>query len=183
MIPIITRHWWVLSIRGALAIAFGVLAIAFPPATFVFLAVFVAAYLALDGVFAIVAGIRAAESHRRWWPFALEGIANLFAGAIVFVAPGTLIYLVGFWAIATGLLLLIPALSLPTGSGRWLLALNGAVSLVFGVLIVAQPEVGLLFVIWAVAIYALLFGAGLLLLSVSVRALHRSHALHRTQPV
>ena len=64
MIPIVTGHWWALALRGVLAVVFGILAFAYPPATVQFLAIFLAAYLVLDGILAIVAGVRAAERHR-----------------------------------------------------------------------------------------------------------------------
>jgi uncharacterized membrane protein HdeD (DUF308 family) len=179
MLPIITRHWWVLVLRGALAILAGLLAIIFQGVAFAFLAVFIAAYLVIDGIMALVAGIRAAEDHRRWWPFALEGLADLLAGAIVYFEPGILVILVAAWAIVTGLMLLIPAFTLPAGSGRWFLVLNGAVSLLLGLIIAVQPIAGVVFIVWSVAIYALLFGIGLIALGLHVRGLHQSVALGR----
>jgi uncharacterized membrane protein HdeD (DUF308 family) len=172
MTPIITKHWWALVLRGALAIAFAVLSIAFPPITFVFLAIFVAAYLVLDGIIAIVAGIHAAELHRRWWPFAVEGVLDLLAGAIIYFDPGVVVFMVALWAIVTGLLLVVPALSLPGGAGRWFLVLNGVVSLLLGVAMLALPAAGVLFVVWSVAIYALIFGVGLIALGLRVHKLH-----------
>src|SRR5579859_6219107 len=115
MIPIITGHWWALALRGAIAIVFGVLALGYPQITFALLAIFVAAYLVIDGIFAIVIGVRAAENHRRWWPFALEGIVDIAAGAILYAMPDVLIVMMAIWAIATGLLLLVPAFGLPGG--------------------------------------------------------------------
>jgi len=52
-------------------------------------------------VFAIIAGLRAAQRHDRWWPFAIEGLASLAAGVITFLMPAAtafaLLLLVGFW--------------------------------------------------------------------------------------
>jgi uncharacterized membrane protein HdeD (DUF308 family) len=172
MTTIITRHWWALALRGVLAVLLGVFAIAFPPATFVLLAMLIAAYLALDGVVAIVAGVRAAERHRRWWPFLVEGALDLVAGAIIFFDPDVLVFLVAVWAIATGLFMLAPAFTLPGGSGKWFLVLNGLISLALGVAILAKPVAGLLFIAWSVGIYALIFGTGLIALGLHVRALH-----------
>jgi len=175
MLPIITRHWWALVLRGVVALVFGGLALAYPPITFDILAIFVSAYLVIDGVFAIVAGIRAAERHRRWWPFALEGLLDLAAGVIVFMAPGVLLGLLAFWAIVTGLLLIVPAFGVPGAAGRWLLVLNGMLSLLLGVVILVQPLTGVLFVAVSVGLYALLFGIGLIALGLHVRKLQASH--------
>ena len=43
MLPIITQHWWVLVLRGVIALALGALAFAFPGVTIVFAAAFLAA--------------------------------------------------------------------------------------------------------------------------------------------
>jgi uncharacterized membrane protein HdeD (DUF308 family) len=172
MTPIITRHWWALVLRGALAIGFALLAIAFAPATFVLLALFLAAYLVLDGVIAIVAGVRAAERHRRWWPFAVEGVLDLLAGAIIYFDPAVVVFLVAIWAIGTGLLLLVPAFGLTGGAGKWLLILNGAVSILLGLAFLAAPVAGVLFLVWSIAIYAVIFGVGLIALGLRVRTLH-----------
>ena len=174
MIPIVTRHWWALALRGVLAVLFAILAFAYPPATVLFLAIFVAAYLVLDGILAIIAGIHAAERHRRWWPFAVEGIADLVAGAIVYFDPLVLTVLVGIWALLTGMLMLFPAFALPGGGGKWLLVLNGLVSLLLGIVILAQPAAGVIFIAVSLGIYALLFGIGLIALAFRVRALHQA---------
>lgn len=172
MLPIITRHWWVLVLRGVIAVAFGLFAFAFQDVAFAVLATFIAAYLVIDGIIALIAGIRAAEDHRRWWPFVLEGIADLLAGAIVYFAPGVLIILVAAWAFVTGLLMIVPAFSLPAGSGKWFLILNGVISLLLGAIIAIHPIAGVLFIVWSMAAYALIFGVGLIALGFKVRTLH-----------
>lgn len=174
MIPIITGHWWALVLRGVIALIFGVLALAYPPLTFELLAIFVAAYLIIDGIFAIIAGVRAAESHRRWWPFALEGLIDIAAGVFIYGLPGLLIGMIAFWAIVTGLILIVPAFGLPGGAGKWLLILNGAVSILFGIVVAIQPLTGVFFVALSVGIYAILFGVGLITLGLRVRRLHQS---------
>jgi uncharacterized membrane protein HdeD (DUF308 family) len=174
MLPIITRHWWALVLRGVIAVLFGIMSLLYPPATFEFLALFLAAYLVLDGVFALVLGIRAAENHRRWWPFALEGLADLAAGAIIYVHPEVLVVLVAVWAFVTGLMLLAPAFAIPGGAGRWFLVLNGLISIMLGTIIALRPLAGVVFIVWIVAIYALLFGIGLIMLGFHVRSLHRA---------
>jgi uncharacterized membrane protein HdeD (DUF308 family) len=176
MIPVITGHWWAIVLRGVLAVLFGLWAVAVPGITITVLAAFFAAYLIVDGVLAVVAGIRAAEAHRRWWPFAVEGIANLIAGAIAFMWPGltivVMIALVAGWAIVTGLLMLVPAFSLPAGSGKGWLILAGAVSLLLGIAVIFEPAAGILYIVWTIAAYAILFGIGLIALGLRVRSLH-----------
>ena len=69
-------------------------------------------------------------------------------------------------------MLLIPAFRLPAGSGRWWLIVNGVLSLLLGIVIVVQPIAGIVFVVWSVAIYAILFGIVFILLAFQVRRQH-----------
>ena len=178
MIPIITRHWWVLVLRGLIALAFGILALLFPGVTITFAAIFFAVYFIVDGVLAVIAGIRAAEAHRRWWPFALEGLIGLAAGVIALVWPDVtivvMVALVAAWAILSGLAMLVPAFRLPRGSGRGWLIFSGAVSLLLGIVILIQPAAGVFYIVLSIGIYAIIFGIGLVALGFQVRRLHES---------
>ena len=84
---VLARNWWALALRGGLAIVFGVLAFVNPGLTLGALILLFGAYSLVDGVFAIIAGLRAAQRHERWWPFALEGLACIVVGLFTFVAP------------------------------------------------------------------------------------------------
>ena len=55
---------------------FGILAFAWPGNTIVVLVILFGAYAFVDGVFAIVAAVRAAQAHERWWPLVFEGIGT-----------------------------------------------------------------------------------------------------------
>jgi uncharacterized membrane protein HdeD (DUF308 family) len=178
MLPIITQYWWALLLRGVISLAFGILALAFPRVTIAFAAIVFAAYLILDGVLAIVAGIRAAEAHRRWWPFLLEGLVSLVAGILAFAWPEVtvvvIIALVAVWAILSGLLMVVPAMRLPRGSGRGWLIFSGGVSVLLGLVILIQPAAGLFYIVLSIGIYAIIFGIGLIALGFQVRRLHAS---------
>ena len=53
-----TRHWWVLALRGAFAILFGVIAWIWPDITVWALVILFGAYALVDGVFALGAAFR-----------------------------------------------------------------------------------------------------------------------------
>ena len=63
MSALLARNWWVIALRGALAILFGIIALFLPEATMLALVLLFAAYMLVDGVLAIVAGVRAARRH------------------------------------------------------------------------------------------------------------------------
>jgi uncharacterized membrane protein HdeD (DUF308 family) len=123
----------------------------------------------LFGVFAIVSGISAVAAAVRshgaqgWGLLLFEGILGIAAGVVALIWPGitalAFLFLIAAWAILTGILELVAPLAFPMSFGRGLLmALAGIVSIVFGILIAAQPAAGLLTVVWLIGIYAIVFG-------------------------
>jgi uncharacterized membrane protein HdeD (DUF308 family) len=171
---VLVRNWWALALRGLFAILFGLIAFTMPGVTLAALVLLFGAYAVVDGVLAIIAGIRAAERHERWWPFAIEGLADLFAGFIAFVIPLAtalaLLYLVGVWAMFTGIVRIVAAVRLRREvQGEWLLILNGLLAVIFGVLLVAMPGPGLVTLVWLIGAYATVIGVVLVGLAFRLR--------------
>lgn len=172
MIEILLRNWWALALRGAAALIFGILAFLWPGMTLTVLVWIFAAYMLVDGVFAVVAGLRAAQAHERWWPFAVEGMLDLVAGAIAFLWPGiavlTFVYIIAFWAILTGAALTAAALRL-RAQGEGLLLVSGLLSLAWGVIFFFWPMAGALAIAWWIGAYAILFGIVMLMFALRLR--------------
>jgi uncharacterized membrane protein HdeD (DUF308 family) len=174
MTMVLVRNWWALALRGLFAVVFGLVAFLMPGVTLAALVLLFGAYALVDGVFAIIAGLRAAERHERWWPFALEGLADFAAGVITFLMPAAtafaLLFLVGFWAMFTGILRIVAAVRLRKEiQGEWMLILNGILSVLFGLLLVALPVLGLVTLVWMIGAYALIRGIVLLALAFRLR--------------
>jgi uncharacterized membrane protein HdeD (DUF308 family) len=175
LLPVLSRNWWALALRGLAAILFGILAFAWPGITLFVLVIFFGAYLLVDGIFAIVAAVRAAGEEARWWLLLIEGILGVVAGLVAFFWPGltalALLYLVAAWAIVTGIMEIVGAIRLRQEIvGEWALILSGALSVLFGVLLVVIPaRAGLLSLTWLIGIYAVAFGVLLVILAFRVR--------------
>ncbi|HXY99832.1 MAG TPA: HdeD family acid-resistance protein [Stellaceae bacterium] len=173
MVDILLRNWWALALRGVAALIFGVLAFLWPGITLTVLIWIFAAYMLVDGVLAVVAGLRAAQQGKRWWPFAVEGVLDLIAGAIAFLWPGiallTFIYLIAFWAILSGVVLLAAAVQLRRMHGESLLILGGLLSLAWGVIFLFWPMAGALAIAWWIGAYAFLFGAVMVTFALRLR--------------
>ena len=172
MIVVLARNWWAVGLRGLAAILFGLAAFIWPGLTIAVLIILFGAYAIVDGVFAIIGAIRAAERKTRWWPLLIEGIAGIIAGLIAFFLPGitavALLFLIAAWAIVTGIFEIIAAIQLRhVISNEWLLGLSGLASLIFGLILIARPGVGALAVVWIIGAYAIAFG--LILLGLSYR--------------
>jgi uncharacterized membrane protein HdeD (DUF308 family) len=175
MLEQLTRHWWVLALRGVVAILFALIAFSRPGITLVALVWLWGAYAFVDGVFGVIAAVRSAEQHQRWGMLLLEGISGIAAGIIAFAWTGitalVLVYLIAGWAIVTGIFEIAAAIPLRQMiEGEWLLGLSGVLSVLLGVLIMARPGAGLLVWVWMIGAYALLFGIVLLALAFRFRA-------------
>src|SRR5215211_2605920 len=176
VLPVLSRNWWALALRGLAAIIFGILAFVWPGITLWALILLFGAYMLVDGVFAIVAAVRVAGEAARWWLLLVEGILGVLAGIVAFVWPGltalALLYFVAAWAIVTGILEIVGAIRLRQEVvGEWALGLSGALSVLFGVLLAIIPApAGLLSLVWLIGAYALAFGVLLLVLAFRVRS-------------
>ena len=169
---VVARNWWALVLRGLLGIAFGVFAVRLPAAAFAALVLVFGAYAFVDGVFNIVAALRDSRGERGWWALLLSGIAGVLTGIITFAAPAlaavVLLYVIAGWAIVTGGLEIAAAVRLRRHiTGEWLMALNGALSIALGVLVMLAPLLGALAVVLLIGAYA--FVSGVLLLALGFR--------------
>jgi len=176
MTTVLTRNWWALALRGVFAILLGLAAFVLPGITLAVLVALFGAYAVVDGVLAIIAGVRAAERHERWWSPVLKGIAGIVAGVLAFVWPAltalALLYLIAAWAIVTGVLEIVAAVHLHRAHGEWLLVINGVLSVLFGFLVIVWPGAGVLTLLWLIGTYAIVFGVVLLALAFRLRNLH-----------
>ena len=176
------RSWWLLALRGVIALAFGTAAILMPAITLATLAALFAAFALLAGAVWIFGAVRNRMGDDRWWVHLLLGALSVGAGMIAALYPGVtivaLVLLVGANALVTGVLDLVVALRVRKHiKGEWLLVLNGIASLVFGILVLLFPlGAGALALAWLIGLYAILTGAVLLALSLKVRSWSRINA-------
>lgn len=174
MDTLLVRNWWAVGLRGLAAIIFGILALVVPSITLIVLIAFFGAYALIDGVLAVYLAIRGRENNRNWGWLLVEGIAGILIGILTFRWPGvTALVLLAFiaaWAIITGAMEIFQAIELRRViDNEWLLILSGAASVIFGLLLIIFPNTGALALIWLIGIYAIIFGALLLVLAWRLR--------------
>lgn len=172
ILPTISGNWWALLLRGIAALLFGLAALFWPGITLYVLIIFFGAYTLVDGVFAIVAGIRGSGGRR--WVFLAEGVLGILAGLIALLYPGmtafVLLYVIAIWAILTGLIRVVMAVWLRREiENEWFLVLSGVLSVLFGVFLAAMPGAGLLSLVWLIGIFELILGVALIILGFEVR--------------
>jgi len=172
----LARNWWLLALRGVVGILFGIGAFVWPGATLAALVIVFGAYVFVDGIFAVVAGIGMRRQLSLWWLIVLEGAAGIVLGLLTFRSPDTtalvLLTIIAAWSIVTGIFEIVTALRIRTLiANEWLMILSGVVSIVFGVLLIAQPSAGEIAIVWLLGAYALLFGLLTLMFAFRLRAM------------
>ena len=172
---ILHRGWWALLLRGLAAIAFAVLTWTRPGISLVALVALFGAYALVDGMVGVWMGIAGHKMHEDWWVLFLGGLLGITVGIVTFLAPGitalALLFYIAIWAVGTGVLEIVLAIRLrKVITGEWLLVLGGLASVVFGVLLMAQPGAGALAVISLIAGFAFVFGVILVALAIRARS-------------
>ncbi|MGH2524196.1 MAG: DUF308 domain-containing protein, partial [Anaerolineales bacterium] len=76
----LARNWWMVVLRGVLAVLFGLLAFAWPGITMAVLVLLFGAYALVDGLFALITGLTRYGESPRWWVFLIEGLVGIAAG-------------------------------------------------------------------------------------------------------
>ena len=176
---ILAESWWLVGLRGILGIIFGLICLLNPTLAVQVFVILFAAYMLVDGVFAIFSGIKAARNGERWGLFIVEGVVDLAAGAVAVLWPAitlvALVWVIAVWAIVSGALMLGAAFGLNLNHGRWWLALGGIASIIFGILLVIEPLIGAVVLTMWVGAYAIVFGVFLLVLGFQLHSRREEH--------
>ena len=156
-------NWWLLALRGLLAVLFGVLAFVWPGVTLITLVWLFGAFALLNGILSLVLAAKAPKGFPKVGSLILGGLLGILAGLLAFVMPGItalgLLILIAAWAIMTGVMDLVAAVRLrKIITNEWLLILAGIASVAFGILLLFQPAVGALALIWWIGAWAIVLG-------------------------
>jgi uncharacterized membrane protein HdeD (DUF308 family) len=149
MLSALAANSWTFLLRGIAAVLLG-LAVLYPRSLIepaVALVVLFGAYALVDGILALVAGIRGSVG--RMWPLLVEGVLGVPAGLFTFFGPvlevmNLNLYVIAAWAISTGILEVAMAISLRRESDPSLLmGFSRGLSMLFGLLVAAAASSGL----------------------------------------
>ena len=116
MVTRLTRKWWLLALRGMIAMLFGLAALVWPGASLTALVLLFGAYALVDGLLALVVSLLDPDEFDRGWALLLKGLAGIATGVVTFlwpsVTPQALLYLIAAWATLTGAFEVMAALDL-----------------------------------------------------------------------
>jgi uncharacterized membrane protein HdeD (DUF308 family) len=197
MIRLMIQNWWLLFLRGVLAIAFAIFIFAFMPFlpapflrqfAFAGLAAIFALFAFATGVLTIATAVRGAGQGGSSWLMLADGIAVTAGGLIILVAPGStllrVIQLIALIALVVGVLEFVAGIHLRRHvTDEWLLISGGIISIAFApCLLLANIGTVQAAMTW-VSVYALATGLAVIGLALRLRSLRNSiHALAGSKP-
>lgn len=162
----LVRNWWMMAIRGGLAIGFGLVLLLWSGVTLSSVVLLFGVYAILDGAWTVGAGVRASARVFDAWPVVLEGAVSVALGLLALIwpfVPRPFLYDLAGWGLITGALELVAAVRLPRErAGHWLLGTAGVSSLFLAGLILLLPHADRDVVVRVIATYAQVFGSVLL---------------------
>jgi uncharacterized membrane protein HdeD (DUF308 family) len=170
--------WWLVLLRGVLAVIFGLYAL-FAPASALLTLVYVYGFYAImDGVAALVVGFRHRGTSHWGWHLA-QGVVSLLAGVIALFWPGptilALVLIIAVWSIVLGVTQIVEAFTARrqrSSSWVWLLV-SGIVGILFGIVLISSPASGALVLLWVIGGFALVFGVVLIVWAFRLRGAAR----------
>lgn len=183
MLHLLARKWWLVLIRGILAIALGVSAILMPGITLMSVLFVFGAFTAGDGLTALWLGFSTRHNGRIWWEMAALGALAVAAGVVAAVWPGltalVLVYLIAISAILRGVFEIAAAIQLrKVIDDEWLLILSGAVSLLFGGMLLAKPGEGAIAMVLLIGAFMIAVGGMTVALALRLWQMHRHLGKH-----
>lgn len=171
---LVTQIWWIVLIRGILAVLFGIVALVWPDITVWALVVVFGIYAIVDGIVLGAHAVRDRTSVDGWGWWLATAVVSVLAGVVALVWPGAtalvLLYIIAFYAIFFGIAGAVGAMrfrKVPESGWMWSFV-AGILAILFGIVLLIFPGSGITGLIWLLGLYAILFG--ILLIAVAFQA-------------
>lgn len=172
MLETLQKNWWLIAVRGVLAVIFGILALASPYIVIFSLITFFAFFAVLSGFFILTLAFLGETDNKGLR--IIEGLIFLGAGIVVLLNPvsalGGIMIFIAAWAILSGLIHIIGAIKMrKVITNEWLMILNGVVSIIFGILLAGNLIQGAGVMLMVFGAFAILSGIFSIMLSFRIK--------------
>ena len=174
--------WWLVLLRGIVVLLMGILLVGRPLPTIVVLVYLLGFYWFFDGIFTLIGSIRGRKSHKDWSWGVFVGIISALAGVIVFTQPyisavigvtfmiyvvAIMVFFSGMWSIITGIRVRKQI------SNEWSMIMGGVLSVLFAILLMSNPLMSAMTLVWLMGVIALVGGIVLIVISFRIRKLSK----------
>jgi uncharacterized membrane protein HdeD (DUF308 family) len=168
------RNWWVLLLRGLLAIVLGALVFTRPFWSLRAVMLAFGLYALIEGASDLFAAILGRRHRDDRWLLLLEGIIGIGVGVVTLRTPAVtavlMVFFIAIWALATGVLRIVESVRLRREiQGEVWLALGGVASVIFALVVMMQPLAGAFVMVRMIGAFALILGTTEVMLAFKVR--------------
>lgn len=151
--------WWLVLLQGIAGVIIGILLLLQPVPSTLLLVQLLGIYWLVGGIFEIVSIF--VDSTQWGWKL-FSGVIGIVAGIVIIqhpvwsalLVPGTLVILLGVFGLIIGVINIIQAFQ----GGGWGIGLLGVVSIIFGILLLADPLAATLTLPFVFGAFALVGG-------------------------
>lgn len=176
MLASLCNKWWCLALRGLTAVVAGVISVLHPGLTVYVLAVLIGVNALIEGLMCVMIGIGGGGNGRPWWEMILLGLIGVGFGIFALAFPPALmaamIFLIGIWAVARGVIEIAAAIKLRhVIDDEWLIAISGLFSILFGGLLLSKPLEGIEVIGIVIGLFLVMYGLTAVGFSLRLRSL------------
>ena len=162
-------YWWLILLRGIVAVAFGVYTLVYPGISAVSLVLAFGIYAVVSGGISLGMALFSSGNSDDRIMLGVQGVVQALLGVLVLAWPGismlSLLWAIIIFAFVGGIIEIVAAFQ---NRDIWL-GLSGVISVLFGIYGFRFPADGALAVIFAIGIYAIGVGVMLVIASFQVR--------------
>ncbi len=164
MLARLARGWWLLTLRGLVALFYALVTLIWFGATPLLVMLLLSMYAFVDGILGVIAAFESHEQHGQRAVLLPMGLAGILVGLLTLFwpepNPPPFAYLIGGWAVLAGILEAVASIRLhKTVQGYWLLTLKGGLLAIFGIVLLIWSRDGLLNTHYLIALGVAALGA------------------------
>ena len=159
----LTRIWWMMIVRGTVAILFGLAAIVWPQKSLLIATSIFGLFILIDGVLITIASLFGIRRLEHWWVLSLKGLSEILFGVVLFswteITVAILFFLLALWILYVGILLVVIALiNRKERYGTWTLIAGGIISILFSIVLLSEPALSLKILVVITGLFLLISG-------------------------
>jgi uncharacterized membrane protein HdeD (DUF308 family) len=170
------EKWWMIAVRGVVALGFGLLVLLWPGIDANVLALAFGVFAVVDGLVLAGLAVVGRDVLENWWVVLVEGLVGIALGVLALswhdIGGLRLLALLAAWAVVTGVFEIEAGVRLRRlAAGETSLLLAGVLSVGVGIALVALPKDDPVEIAWAIGLFGMTYGALLVLVAERMRRL------------
>jgi uncharacterized membrane protein HdeD (DUF308 family) len=174
-VALLNAPWWALVLQGLFVLLLGIFAMMDPELASDVFFMLIGAMVLVQGVFGIIGAFMVKAEDPMWVLLLIGGLVAVVLGSISLFWPDVtkviLIWLVGFWALVVGTIMLVYAIKVRRQevAGKGVQAVLGVIGIAFGLIALAWPKGTINTLVWIIGAFAVLFGIMFMIVGFVVR--------------